>query len=202
MSDQAASRETHEETARGDRELILACLEGDARAWEELITRYQRLIYSIPIKARLSPDDAADVFQSVCLKVFERLSTLRDHERIISWLITTTTREVWRVSGRNRREGAASLSNDAEGRDLLNGLADGAPLADEQRQIIERQEIVRQGVRSLPDRCRSLIGMLFYEKGEPSYADIARRLNMPVPSVGPTRARCLEKLKKLLESKG
>jgi RNA polymerase sigma factor (sigma-70 family) len=201
MSDQAASVEIQEETTRSDREIILACLEGDARAWEELITRYQRLIYSIPIKARLSPDDAADVFQSVCLKVFERLSTLRDHERIIFWLITTTTREVWRVSARNRRDGATSFSNDAKGGELLTGLADGAPLADEQRQAIERQEIVRQGVRSLPDRCRSLISMLFYEKGEPSYSEVARRLNMPVPSIGPTRARCLKKLKKLLESK-
>ena len=201
MRDRASSAGTQQQTVRDDQALITACLEGDARAWEELITRYQRLIYSIPMKARFSPDDAADVFQSVCLKFFEKLSTLRDYERLSSWLITTTTREVWRMSARHRREGVATTPSDEEGQDLLAGLADSAPLADEQRHAFERQEAVRQGVESLPDRCRSLLGMLFYEKEQPSYAEIARRLNMPVPSVGPTRARCLEKLKKILEGK-
>src|SRR6266480_1604267 len=88
---------------RDDRTLLAACLDGDHSAWEALITRYQRLIYSIPIKARLSHDDAADIFQSVCLKLYEKLSTIRDGERISSWLITTTSRECWRLSARNRR---------------------------------------------------------------------------------------------------
>ena len=185
---------------RGDRELIVACLDGDSTAWETLITRYQRLIYSIPMKARLSPDDAADIFQSVCLKLYEKLSTLRDHERVSSWLITTTTREVWRVAARNRRD-ATTASGDEEGTDVINQIPSTGPLADEQRQALEQQQIVRQSVEALPERCRKLVTMLFYEKDELSYADIARRMNMPVPSVGPTRARCLEKLKKLLQDK-
>jgi DNA-directed RNA polymerase specialized sigma24 family protein len=60
---------------------------------------------------------------------------------------------------------------------------------------------VREGLESLPDRCRDLLIMLFYQKDELSYADIARRMKMPIPSIGPTRARCLEKLKKVLEKK-
>jgi RNA polymerase sigma factor (sigma-70 family) len=201
MENQALSEAVEEVAQRGDRELIVACLEGDSTAWETLITRYQRLIYSIPMKARLSPDDAADIFQSVCLKLYEKLATLRDHERVSSWLITTTTREVWRVAAHNRRDAKNMASGDEEDRDVLSQIPSTGPLADEQRQALEQQQIVRQSVEALPERCRNLVTMLFYEKDELSYADIARRMNMPVPSVGPTRARCLEKLKKLLQDK-
>ncbi|MGA9771337.1 MAG: sigma-70 family RNA polymerase sigma factor [Blastocatellia bacterium] len=200
MENQALSEVGEEVAQRGDRELIIACLDGDSTAWETLITRYQRLIYSIPMKSRLSPDDAADIFQSVCLKLYEKLSTLRDHERVSSWLITTTTREVWRVSARNRRD-ATTNSGDEENEDAMSQIPSTGPLADEQRQALEQQQIVRQSIEALPERCRNLVTMLFYEKDELSYADIARRMNMPVPSVGPTRARCLEKLKKLLQDK-
>src|SRR5215216_4618202 len=104
MRNQATTDAPADLRPREDQELIAACLDGDQSAWAALITLYQRLIYSIPIRARLSADDAADIFQSVCLKLYEKLSTLRDSEKISSWLITTTTRESWRVSARNRRE--------------------------------------------------------------------------------------------------
>ena len=184
-----------------DPELIAACLEGNHEAWETLLARYQRLIYSIPLKSRLSLDDASDIFQSVCLKLYEKLDTLRNHERISSWLITTTTRESWRVSARQRKEQQSFSVDDEGASDSLSGLATSGPLADEERELLERQQIIREGIESLPTRCRDLITMLFYEKDELSYAEIARRMNMPVPSVGPTRARCLEKLKKLLQDK-
>ncbi|HVG18468.1 MAG TPA: sigma-70 family RNA polymerase sigma factor [Blastocatellia bacterium] len=201
MTDQATTEASEEVALREDRELITACLEGDPGAWETLIARYQRLIYSIPVRSRLSADDAADIFQSVCLKLYEKLSTLRDYEKISSWLITTTTREVWRVSARNRREPVPGGGESDDDRDGFNEIPATAPLADEQRQALEQQEIVRQSVDALPERCRDLITMLFYEKDELSYADIARRMKMPVSSVGPTRARCLEKLKKIMGGK-
>jgi RNA polymerase sigma factor (sigma-70 family) len=182
-----------------DRALVAACLEGDHSAWETLITRYQRLIYSIPIKARLSQDDAADIFQSVCLKLYEKLPTIRDSERISSWLITTTSRECWRLSARNRRDSAPSGGDDDDS--PQKEIPATGPLADEQREILERQHEVRRAVNALPERCRDLVTMLFYQKDELSYADIASRMRMPVPSVGPTRARCLEKLKKLLDGR-
>jgi RNA polymerase sigma factor (sigma-70 family) len=186
---------------RDDRELIALCLGGDQGAWESLVTRYQRLIYSIAIKSRLSPDDAADVFQSVCLKLYEKLSTLRDHERVSSWLITTTSREVWRAAARNRRDGQPAAADDGDQREALAEIPDAAPLADEQRIALEREQAVREAVAASSDRCRELLTMLFYQKDELSYSDVARRMEMPVPSVGPTRARCLEKLKKLLQGK-
>jgi RNA polymerase sigma factor (sigma-70 family) len=201
MRYQATSEASDDLALREDRELVAACLEGNQNAWEALIARYQRLIYSIPIRARLSTDDAADIFQSICLKLYEKLSTLRDHEKISSWIITTTTRETWRVSARNRRENVPGGNGIEDDRDSLSEIAATAPLADEERQAFEQQQLVRQSLNALPERCRDLLSMLFYENDELSYAEIARRMKMPVPSIGPTRARCLEKLKKLLEGK-
>lgn len=184
-----------------DQRLVSACLSGDQSAWEALINRYQRLIYSIPMKTGLSQDDAADVFQAVCLKLYEKLSTIRDTERISAWLITTTSRECWRLSARNRKESIPSGSANDEDADVLGEIPAAGPLADEQHETLQRQHQVRQGVESLPERCRELLTMLFYQKDDLSYVQIARRMKMPVPSVGPTRARCLEKLKKILEGR-
>lgn len=200
MKNTAVTEAAADLAVRDDRTLVAACLEGDHSAWEVLIARYQRLIYSIPIKARLSQDDAADIFQSVCLKLYEKLATIRDSERISSWLITTTSRECWRLSARNRRESVPTASGDDDDSFLKEIPAKG-PLADEQRETLDQQHQVRQAVEALPDRCRELITMLFYQKDELSYVDIAGRMRMPVPSVGPTRARCLEKLRKLLEGR-
>ena len=184
---------------RDDSGLIAACLKGDAAAWQTLVIRYQRLIYSIPLKARLSQDDAADIFQSVCLKLYEKLSTLREHDKITSWLITTTTRECWRMAARRRRETAGV--SDSDDSDASNEIPDPRLLADQQRQALQERQLVRDAVEALPERCRELVTMLFYKKDELSYADIARQMEMPVASIGPTRARCLEKLKKLLEGR-
>ena len=147
----------------------------------------------------LSTEDSADVFQSVCLKLVEGLPRLRNHERLASWLITSTTRESWRVAGSRRR----TDSMDERGDDGGEGpeIAASGPLASETQIQIQQQQIVRDAVAELPDRCRNLISMLFYQKDELKYSDIARRMNIPPSSVGPTRARCLEKLKKILDGK-
>jgi RNA polymerase sigma factor (sigma-70 family) len=125
---------------------------------------------------------------------------LRDHEKISSWLITTASRESWKVAARNKRQGV-SIEGDDHNSDAMADIPSTDLLADEEREVLERQQAVRQSVESLPERCRELLTMLFYEREEWSYAQIARRMNMPVPSIGPTRARCLEKLKKLLHGK-
>jgi len=184
-----------------DSELVKACLDGDATAWEALITRYQRLIYSIPLKSRLSYDDAADIFQSVCLKLYEKLASLRDHEKLSSWIITTTTRECWRLSNRQRKEQPKNEAESEEADDKLQHIASDAPLIDQQRILLEQQHAVRQAVGALPKRCKDLVTLLFYKEQEASYTEIARQMDMPVASIGPTRARCLEKLKKLLQGK-
>lgn len=189
-----------EQAQPDDRQLIEGCLAGDNSAWEALISRYSRLIYSIPLKSRLSSDDAADIFQSVCLKLYEKLDTLRDQDRISSWLITTTTRESWRIAARNRRDPQNNSAAGDEDDSIANIPAD-TLIPGEERDRLEVQQAVRQSVESLPERCRELLTLLFYQSDQASYVEIARRMEMPVPSVGPTRARCLQKLKKLLHGK-
>lgn len=184
-----------------DSELVKACLEGDSTAWEALIVRYQRLIYSIPLKSRLSHDDAADIFQSVCLKLYEKLASLRDHEKLSSWIITTTTRECWRLANRLRKEQPKNESESEEADEKLQQLASDSPLIDEQRIQMEQQQAVRQAVGALPERCKDLVTLLFYKQDEVSYTEISRQMDMPIASIGPTRARCLEKLRKLLQGK-
>lgn len=181
-----------------DAQLIAACLDGEAGAWEELLKRYRRLIYSIPYKYGLSPDQAADIFQSVCVTMLEQLRTLRDERKLSSWLITTTLRECWKVKRRQQRE----ISNPDDETEALASLPADGPLPDELVQTLEEQHLVRQAIQRLDDRCRALLTYLFYEKEEWSYERISRQLGMPVASIGPTRGRCLQKLKRMLRKWG
>lgn len=201
MSHQADTDKAKDYAHLGDSALVAACLDNDAKAWETLILRYQRLIYSIPVKQGFSSVDAADVFQSVCLILLKKLPSLRQQEKLFSWLMTTTTRECWRVAGQWRRESTVENRDPDDHTDKLNEVASLEPLADEQRLALEQQQIVRQAIDRLPERCRQLITLLFYNNDELSYAEIANRLQMPVASLGPNRARCLQKLKKDLEKK-
>jgi RNA polymerase sigma factor (sigma-70 family) len=184
-----------------DKELVIACLAHSESAWEDLIARYERLIYSIPINLKMSHQEAIEVFQSVCFILLKKLSTLRDQERIYSWLITTTTRECWRIKAMKQRELAAPQSNGSNGSAAQGDMLTAEQLAYERRRADEQHQIIREAVSALPERCRELIIMLFYVNDEPTYEDIAERLNMPVSSIGPTRARCLLKLRKILQEK-
>jgi len=183
--------------------LVEACLAGNGDAWEELINRYQRLIYSIPIQAGMSRADTAEVFQLVSIRLLRKLSTLKDQQKLAKWIITTTSRETWRLGRKHRRDRdrTANPASDEDNSYDLNQLAARLPLPDEQQQVLERQQIVREAVGSLPDRSRELLTLLFLREDEPSYHEVAQALGIPASSIGPTRARCLEKLKKILEEK-
>src|SRR5262249_62097417 len=89
-----------------DPELISMCLKGDGLAWEALIMRYRRLIYSVPVRFAFEPADAADVFQAVCLKLLEHLHDIKDDRKISGWLVTTTTRQCLHVKSMKARETA------------------------------------------------------------------------------------------------
>jgi RNA polymerase sigma factor (sigma-70 family) len=180
-----------------DHALIARCVEGEDLAWEVLVRRYQRLVYSIPIRYGLGEEVASDVFQAVCLLLLEHLPSLKDRGKLASWLITTTTRESWRLAHRLRRE--APIGEGGEEERPLAEVVDERPLAEEEQVRLAEQHRVRAAVGHLPDRCRALLELLYYAEDRPSYEEISRRLGMPVPSIGPTRARCLEKLRRLLE---
>jgi RNA polymerase sigma factor (sigma-70 family) len=185
---------------RNDRELLTLCLKGDPDAWQALTARYQRLIYSIPIKMGLSPNDAADIFQSVCLKLLKNLSTLHNQDRISAWLTVTTRRESWRIAAMRQREQVfVPLDRPEVPGEFIEAPSTEPPL-DELHQALEQQHILREAVAALPERCRQLITLLFYSN-DLDYEEIARRMDMPRSSMGPTRARCLEKLRKLLDGR-
>ncbi len=170
-----------------DAELIQACLDGDQTAWQELVLRYGRLVYSIPRRYGLSDSDADDVFQNVFTIVFRRLATLRDQARLTAWLITVTHREALRLS--KRLPPASELDESAE---------DGAAPPLDQVQNWERQHIVHQALDQLGSPCRELLTALFLDPDDNSYDKIASRLGIPIGGVGPTRARCFKKLEAIL----
>jgi RNA polymerase sigma factor (sigma-70 family) len=182
---------------RTDTQLVSACLAGDADAWAELVIRYQRLVYAVAMRHGLSREEAEDVFQLVFTILLDKLDTCRDQERLGAWLTTITRREAWRVA-QQRSPGLAKREED----DVLEGLAGAEPPPDAAIERLEEQNLVRQALDRLDARCRRLLWHLFYTPEPPSYAELAERLAMPQGSIGPTRARCLARLRSILRSMG
>ena len=180
-----------------DLQLVADCRRGDQLAWEKLVRRYQRLIYAIPRRAGLNEDQAAEIFQDVFTTLFEKLNDIEDPERLQAWLVTTTRRRTLRTISQLPGKLRADETGD-EVIDLAEAMRDESPLPDEQLLILEEQQRVRVAVSQLDERCQTLIRLLFYQREPPSYAEVAKILGVPEGSIGPTRARCLGKLLRLL----
>jgi len=173
---------------RSDNELIQRCLGGDQDAWKDLISQYHRLVYSIANQFCPQPEDASDIFQQVWLVLYQHLSELRNVQALPAWLITVTRRQAYAVI--QAKHGSEQLDEEQ----LEKGPADmESPVSQ-----IKREHAIERGLEQLSDRCRSLIDLLYFRTDEPSYVEIAKQMEMPVASIGPTRARCLERLRKLL----
>jgi len=180
-----------------DRQLLAACRRGDEEAWEKLVRRYQRLIYTIPHRAGLDESEAAEVFQEVFTTLFQKLDDIDQPDRLQAWLVTTARRKTWRIISRTRSLVQASYDDEAD--DALLELPDNTPLPDEVVGKLEEQHRVRAAVAELDDRCKKLLTMLYYETEPPAYSMIAATLGTPEGSIGPTRARCLKKLARILK---
>lgn len=189
---QAISGEAAEQQqVRSDADLIAACRAGDTDAWEALVMRYRRLIYSIPLQMGLSIDEAADVFQLTWLRLHQRLATLRDPSRARSWLASTAHRLSLDVHAARRpahEESAISLTL----------VKDPRPLPEDEILLLEEQQRIRAAIDQLPRRCREMLVLLFYDPNQPSYATVAQQLGIPVGSIGPVRQRCFSRLRTLL----
>jgi len=181
---------------RTDAQLVDACLAGDEEAWTQLVARYQRLVYSVALRCGLTPAEADDVFQTVFTILIDKLETCRNRERLGAWLTTITRREAWRVAR------VRVAQPDADASDLLEMRPAHEPPPDVLFQRMEDQNLVRQGLERLGGRCQELLQRLFYTPEPASYAAIAEELKMPEGSIGPTRARCLERLRGILASMG
>ena len=178
-----------------DPELVRACMRGDARAWETLLSRYERLIYAIPRTAGLDSDEASDVYQEVCVALYRGLPRLKSAKALTAWIITTTRRITRDHRVKARR--TTPLLDPTTG-EPVHEPVDHAPLVSEVLKELELQHGMRLQLTRLGERCRRLLLLLFYTDPAPSYPEISRELGIPVGSIGPTRARCFEKLKELL----
>jgi RNA polymerase sigma factor (sigma-70 family) len=178
-----------------DEALVLACRRGDAIAWEALVDRYQRLIYSIARHTGLNHEQSADIFQLVFATLVEHLGQIEQPALIGAWLATTARHEAWRFSRRERMARFASL----DAPEPAESLAANSFLPEALMLRLEEQHQVRTAVDSLDERCRRLLILLFYRTDSPPYAEIAATLGISEGSIGPTRARCLRKLRHLLD---
>jgi RNA polymerase sigma factor (sigma-70 family) len=174
--------------------LVSAAADGDELAWAELVRRYTPLVLSVIRAHRLNRTDAADVNQTVWLRLVEHLGRVREPAALASWLATTTRRECYRLLRLGRRTQPFDPYDDAvEGSIGVFLLAD-ATSPDENLLRAERQQALRDGFGQLPPRCRELLSLLVADPPT-SYREIAERLGMPIGSIGPSQARCLRKLR-------
>jgi RNA polymerase sigma factor (sigma-70 family) len=175
-------------------ELVRGAADGDDAAWAALVERYTPLLWSVARAHRLSTADAGDVIQTAWLRLVERLGTLQDPERVGAWLATTVRRECLRVLRRSGRE-----TLDAEAGVLLAGPDTDAP----DRHVLDADThaVLRRAIAELSEDSQRLLRILFTDPS-PSYAEVAAALDMPVGSIGPTRGRVLERLRKIMIREG
>ncbi|MCA1687072.1 MAG: sigma-70 family RNA polymerase sigma factor [Actinobacteria bacterium] len=178
-----------------DRDLILRCRQGSAGAWHQLLNRYERLVYSIPLRYGLSRDDAADIAQITFTILIQSMDGLSEDSRLGPWLATVARRHTWRLLERNRRETVSEHLEDMDVAEsaVLLGKGDADSI-----EHWELTEWLDTGLSKLAERCRKLLLALYFQPERSSYAEVAARLGMPVGSIGPSRARCIRRLKQML----
>ena len=189
-SDVVESPSLAEMSQWADSDLINACLKGNEVAWQTLIERHSRLIYTIPLRFGMSKALADEVFQETCLILLEKLGTLKDQQRLSAWLATVTRRACIQRLRSKPKVQLVELNEQIVSAD--------SPLEDDLMRI-EEQYQVHQALQRIDQRCQALLHAIFFEKPPRSYEEIAETLEMSVGSVGPTRARCLKKLRHELE---
>jgi RNA polymerase sigma factor (sigma-70 family) len=169
--------------------LVRSAGEGDERAWEAIVERFSDVVWSVARGHGLSPADAADVSQTTWLRLAEHLDNLREPERIGAWLVTTARREAIRVSKQQRR-----LVPVVPMESLVEDRARPAADFDFEDLASERGVALWQAWDKLSGPCKALLRALMADPA-PSYEDVSRAFDMPIGSIGPTRARCLERLR-------
>jgi len=173
--------------------LVRRAAEGDRWAWERLVDQYARLIWALTRDFKLVESDAADVFQATWLRLLEHIDRLEQPARVGSWLAATARHECLRSVAARKK---VMLVHDDV---TLHGGAAHAPDIDEGLLQEERAQAVRDALSRLPWRWRRLVEMLMADPPVP-YTEISDELGLPVGSIGPTRGRCLERLRVLLQA--
>lgn len=178
----------------GDGDLVVRARDGDARAWESLVDRLASRVWAVARAHRLSPADADDVSQITFMRLWTHLRSIREPDRVGAWVASTARHESLRVLKRAGRQIPTGDDEDFEGADTL------APPPEARLVASERQLEVWDALAELPAPCQRLLRLLMADP-PPSYDEITIALGMPQGSIGPTRRRCLDKLRQRLESR-
>jgi RNA polymerase sigma factor (sigma-70 family) len=176
-------------TELDDNALLARCRAGDESAWRALVERYAALILSVPRRHGLKAAPSEDVFADVCLALVRALPSIRDPQALPQWLIRSAARATWSVSRKLKQpvpDSAPALTGPAPPDRLVSDL--------------EEEQRVREALRRASPRCRRLLELLYFRAPTPTYDEIAREMGMPRGSLGPTRRRCLDRLRRRLEN--
>jgi RNA polymerase sigma factor (sigma-70 family) len=171
-------------------DLVMRARKGDSDAWDARVERFAPLIWSICRRYRLEHADAHDVGQYVWLQLVDQLEAVQDPAALAGWLATTTRRECFRVLRAARRQ-----QDLGEVLDVETIPDDQTGMAEHELLMAERHAAIREAFDRLPAPCRRLVAMLMEDPPVP-YTEISARLGIPVGSIGPTRRRCLDKLRR------
>jgi RNA polymerase sigma factor (sigma-70 family) len=172
--------------------LMDAARRGSEDALGQIVTELSPLLWQVARAAGLSSGDAEDVLQTVWMRLVDHLEGIHTSAALTGWLVITTRREAWRVSAAARRQ----LPADTE---VLSMLPDRGPGLEEQVIIDDQRRVLWQAIGQLSPRCQELLRIVAFVP-RPDYAAVAAELGMPTGSIGPTRGRCLAKLRALLAS--
>jgi RNA polymerase sigma factor (sigma-70 family) len=173
-------------------DLLAAAREGSEDALGQMVTELSPLLWQVARAAGLSSGDAEDVLQTTWMRLVAHLGDIHDSAALTSWLVTTTKREAWRVSAEGRRQLPADQESFAE-------LPDQGPGSEEQVITEDQRRALWAAIGQLSRRCQELLRIIAFAP-RPDYTAVAAALGMPVGSIGPTRGRCLAKLRVLLVS--
>jgi RNA polymerase sigma factor (sigma-70 family) len=179
---------------QADTHLVAECVKGKEEAWTALIDKYKNLIFSIPLRYGFSQEDAADIFQTVCMDLLAELPRLRDPNALPGWLIQVARNKCFHRKQSLLRQKVQEID------DLDPASASGEP--ENFVALIEQGELLRDALSRLPEQCRELVRMLFFETPPRPYEEVARELHLARGSIGFMRKSCLDKLKERLESRG
>ena len=181
---------------RSDAELLHGCRNSDQDAWDALVDRFQRLIITVPRRAGLNEELAADVFQEVLLTLFEKVNDIENPAKIRSWIVTTAKFKTW-AAVRSSKGFRSTITEEEMDRELEN-LKDVSQLQDEALIELEQQHLIRTALGQLEERCQKILSMIYLRDSAASYAAVANAIGVGETSISPLRTRCLKKLAKIL----
>jgi RNA polymerase sigma factor (sigma-70 family) len=198
MPVKAAERRTTtpSSAAKSDRDLVQGCLKYREEDWALLVDKYKSLIYSIPFRYGFTREEAADIFQSVCLDLIQELPKLRDPQALPKWLMQVTGHKCFHRKAFNNR----LVSRDDE--DIAIPETSAPAEAEINLFEIEEEQMLREAMASLAPRCRELVHMLFFEEPKRPYQQVAASLGLATGSIGLLRQKCLDHLRKRLDELG